>query len=189
MSDPRPSRAPSDASLLAELQALDRMPRTGWLMRGVPDAESVAEHSFHVAFLVWWLGRRIDRLDLTKALELALVHDLAALELGDIPRVGARYLPDGAKQQAEQAIFTTLLGADATALLTEYQQGSSREARLVKLCDRIQTVIKAGVYESWGHPAAAELGNALEELDGEEFPIVAALIDELRHNKEKELNR
>ena len=31
--------------------SLKRMPRSGWLMRGVPHVESVAEHSFGVAFV------------------------------------------------------------------------------------------------------------------------------------------
>ena len=63
--------------LLMELQNLDRVPRMGYALRGVADAESVAEHTFHVALLVWALAPSTPGVDTRRALELALVHDLA----------------------------------------------------------------------------------------------------------------
>ena len=37
--------------LFLEAATLKRMPRAGWFQRGVPHVESVAEHSFGVAFI------------------------------------------------------------------------------------------------------------------------------------------
>jgi len=39
-------------ALLIEATVLKRLPRTGWLLRGVPAAESIADHSFGTAFVV-----------------------------------------------------------------------------------------------------------------------------------------
>ena len=61
--------------LCLELQILDRVPRSGYVLRGVDHPESVTEHSWHVLFLVWALGSRIEGLDVHRAVEIALVHD------------------------------------------------------------------------------------------------------------------
>ena len=34
--------------LLLELQTLDRVPRSGYFLRGISDCESVSEHTFHL---------------------------------------------------------------------------------------------------------------------------------------------
>ena len=36
--------------VLLELQALDRVPRMGYLLRGVSDPESIAEHSWQTKY-------------------------------------------------------------------------------------------------------------------------------------------
>src|SRR3954469_20504794 len=89
--------------LCLELQALDRVPRSGYVLRGVAQPESVTEHSWHVLFLVWTLGARIPEIDLPRAIEIALVHDLAELRVGDLPRTASHYFPAGAKKAAEAA--------------------------------------------------------------------------------------
>ena len=67
--------------LLLELQTLDRVPRMGFVLRGVGDSESITEHSWHVLFLVWALAPRCDGVDPHRAVEMALVHDLATTEM------------------------------------------------------------------------------------------------------------
>ena len=94
--------------LLLELQVLDRIPRSGFVLRGVAEPESVTEHCWHVLFMVWALGERVPGVDVTRAVEIALVHDLAELRVGDLPRTAARYLPAGAKNVAETAAVDEL---------------------------------------------------------------------------------
>lgn len=166
-----------------ELQALDKLPRVGYSLRGVPEAESVSEHVFHLSFLVWALGREIPELDLGKALELCLIHDLAEVRFGDLPRTAAHYLPDGAKAAAERAAMADLLaplpGADA--LLEEYQDRESLEARFVSVCDKLQLRLKAWVYETWGAADLQELtGPDIDDLDDGGFAPVRKLVEELK---------
>ena len=147
----RPNRSLLDS--LLELQALDRLPRTGYVLRGVGDPESVAEHGFHLALLVWALAPSLPGIDLARALELALVHDLAEIRIGDLPRTAGRYLPEGAKDAAESAALSELLaplGQRAPSLLAEFEAGETPEARLVQACDKLQLMIKVFVYERWG---------------------------------------
>lgn len=189
MSSPLPSAASPTArailDLLRELQALDRLPRVGYSLRGVPEPESISEHLFHVAFLVWALGRREADLDLLRALELALLHDLAEVRFGDLPRTAAHYLPPGAKRSAERRAAADLLaplGEDAAARVVEYQEAASREARFVAVCDKLQLVLKAGVYESWGARALSEFRDGLVRFDDGGFGSVAEVVAALRHS-------
>src|SRR6478752_10224480 len=121
--------------LLLEAQTLDRVPRSGYVLRGVAEPESVTEHTWHVLFLVWALGARIEGIDVARAVEIALVHDLAELRIGDLPRTAGRYFPAGAKKEAEAAAMEDVLAPlapRARELYAEYQEGASPEARLVK---------------------------------------------------------
>lgn len=166
---------------LAELQALDRLPRIGFSLRGVAAPESISEHLFHLAFLVYAVGRESPEIDLGRALEIALLHDLAEVRLGDLPRTAAGYLPPGVKAAAERAILADVLAplpGSATAL-AEYQQGASPEARLVAVCDKLQLLIKAWVYRRAGHAGMDEFFAGLASFDDGGFPPVRELIGEL----------
>ncbi|MEM8993610.1 MAG: HD domain-containing protein [Acidobacteriota bacterium] len=178
--------------LLFELQALDRVPRIGYSLRGVADAESVAEHLFHVAFLVWALAGREDGLDRARAFEIALIHDLAEVRFGDLPRTAAHYLPAGAKAGAELAALRDLLtplGADGergAALLEDYQEGGTAEARFVRVCDKLQLVVKALWYRGSGVESVAEFADSLDRFDDGGFSSVRAVVEALERRRDQD---
>ena len=84
---PRGSRpAAAVVATLARLHPLERVPRAGWLLRGVNEPESVAAHSHAVALLARlvcdaWPGS----FDAERAMGIALVHDCAEVATMDIP--------------------------------------------------------------------------------------------------------
>lgn len=182
------ARNNSLVDLLLELQRLDRVPRSGYLLRGITDAESVAEHNFHVLTLVFTLGPRVSGLDLLRALEIAFVHDLAEVRFGDLPRTAADYLPEGAKKIAEAAALEDLLAPlpkSQRERFAEYQAGETLEARFVKACDKLQLMLKvthyedagqAGVRGFWDHPA-----NFPAPGDGDDpLAVIGEVFEELR---------
>jgi putative hydrolase of HD superfamily len=173
--------------LLLETQALDRVPRFGYLIRGVDNAESVTEHSWHVLFLVWILADHLPEVDRGRALDIAMVHDLAELRLGDLARTASRYFPPGSKQQAESAAMAEILAplpAKTRHLLDEYHDGQTREALLVKACDKLQLMIKVAVYESWGATGMTRFWDNPENFFDGGFDLVRALYEELRARRE-----
>ncbi|HUO86649.1 MAG TPA: HD domain-containing protein [Thermoanaerobaculia bacterium] len=168
--------------LVLELQSLDRLPRAGYVLRGVTDPESVTEHSWHVLFLVWALGRRVPGLDVARAIEIALVHDLAEVRIGDLPRTAARYFPAGAKAAAESAAIGEILAPlapEAGALHAEYQAAETLEARLVKACDKLQLMIKVAAYERWGAGGLGEFWDNPENFPDGGLAPVRELFEEL----------
>ena len=174
--------------LFLELQTLDRVPRSGYFLRGISDCESIAEHSFHLAAMVWLLAEREAGLDRTKALELALVHDLAELRIGDLPRTAIQYFAPGAKHDAERRAADDILApADprARSLYAEYETKASPEARFVRACDRLQLMLKASVYERWGHGGLGEFWNNPANFPSDEFPSVVELFESLRAWRER----
>lgn len=169
--------------LLVELQVLDRVPRMGYLLRGLSDPESVAEHNFHVVFLVWSLGRKIPNLDVLRALEMALIHDLAEVRTGDLPKVAERYFVEGAKHTAEHAVLAELLGPLAEPgleLHSEYRAAATPEARLVKACDKLQLMLKIHVYERWGATGLGEFWDNPDNFPDFGFAPVREIFAELR---------
>jgi putative hydrolase of HD superfamily len=178
--------------LFLEAQTLDRVPRSGYVLRGVAEPESVTEHTWHVLFLVWALGTRIEGLDIARAVEIALVHDLAELRIGDLPRTSSHYFPEGAKRTAEAAAMADVLAPlaeRALPLYEEYQQGKTAEARLVKACDKLQLMLKVAVYERWGTGALAEFWDNPDNFPDGGFPAVKELFEELREKRNQEQER
>jgi putative hydrolases of HD superfamily len=169
--------------LLLEVESLDRVARTGYVLRGVAQPESVTEHSWHVQFLVWVLGSHDPSLNLERAVAMAMIHDLAELRVGDLPLTARHYFPPGSKRIAESQAMADLLSAlppAARELYAEYAEGATAEARLVKACDKLQLMLKVSVYESWGTGALAEFWDNPDNFPELGIPAVAELFAALR---------
>ena len=154
---------PTPSELVDAVQFLDRLaalPRTGWLLRGVTDPESIAEHSLGVAFvasmLVDDLRARGTAVDGEKVLRMALVHDAAEAFTGDIPMPAKTPELKAALGRAEEALLAGVLTADQLALWRECEEGATIEARIVKAADKMQMVIKALTYEQQGRGSLDE---------------------------------
>jgi putative hydrolase of HD superfamily len=157
--DPRAPRknqtveAESALQLLLHANQLKRVPRTGWMMRGVTDVESVSDHTFGVAFVSLVLAELVERsVDIAKVLSIALLHDLSEAVLSDIPAPALGHLPPGAKQAAQEEVLRSLLAElprrqKWQTWWHEFQEQNSVEAKLVRDADRIDMLIQAFVYE------------------------------------------
>lgn len=169
--------------LLLELQTLDRVPRSGYFLRGISDCESVSEHTFQLAALVWFLASEEPAVDRARAVELALLHDLAELRIGDLPRTATAYLPSEVKHAAERRAAADILApatSEALALYGEYEAKESAEARFVRACDKLQLMIKVTVYEGWGHHGLAEFWENPANFPHSEFAAIERLFNQLR---------
>lgn len=130
--------------LLLEAVKLKELRRAGWSRVGIAEPESVAGHAWGVSWLVVLLApSEIDRL---RAVEIAIVHDLPEVRVGDItPHDG---IPTTEKHRREQEAAIAMF-AEHPDLLDrwhEYQDGTTPEAIFVKDCDKLDMAIQAVRY-------------------------------------------
>jgi putative hydrolase of HD superfamily len=166
---------------LLRVLPLDALPRTGWVLAGVPRPESIAGHVLGTAHLALALGRRVDPpLDLGRALELVLVHDLPEAGSGDLPLRAGEALPAGAKRAMEDRLAADLAGPlGLEGAWAEYQAAETREARFARLCDKLQLGVRLVGYQRAGHGGLEDFRAGLEALDCAEFPAAAELLQEI----------
>lgn len=159
--------------LLLETATLKWIVRSGWRMRGVPDPESVAEHSYGVAFVALAMAdaMRDDAgsagLDLGRVLSIALLHDLTEARLTDLPASAVRLLGVDAKREAEAAALQTLLEPLPSrerfgGLWFEFEDASSPEGRLVRDADKVEMMVQCLRYEQAGSRGLEEFWLAMD---------------------------
>ncbi len=139
--------APAIHTLMESLELKD-LPRSGWLEAGLKNPETVAAHSWGVAWLVLALCPR--ELDRGLALAMAVIHDLAEVRVGDITP-GDQIDPHQKNAREREALRALLapLGSAAQGLLElweELEAGQSAEACFVRACDRLDMGLQATHY-------------------------------------------
>lgn len=165
--------------VLLEALGLKAVDRSGWVRRGVPGPESVAAHSWGVAWLV--LALLPDDLDRERALTYAVLHDLPEVRTGDLMPSDGVDKPE--KHRREEAAIIALLGgfprgAELAAAWEAYEAQADPEARFVKQLDRLDMALQAVVY---GRKTGLDLGEFLDSAALEiEHPALKAILDALR---------
>lgn len=152
------------------LEAMERIKhirRSGWVERGVKNAESTADHTFMTALMCMSLPA--EGIDREKAIRMALVHDLAEAKVGDIITTeawqGGGHMPKAEKDKKERAGLEELLSTlpegtakEIKAIWDEFNEGRSPEAAFVRDIDVAERLIQAYRY----HRA----GNFVKPLEG-----------------------
>ena len=140
-------------NLLRHGNQLKQAARTGWVQRGVPEAENVAAHSYGVVFAALVLAQLIDEpVDLGQVLAMAALHDLPEGLTTDIPTPAWRFLPPNVKTAVERGAMGEILddvpfAPQMMALWEELHEGETAVARLVHDADKIDMFLQAIIYE------------------------------------------
>lgn len=174
-----------------ELATLKRVPRSGWLLRGVPHVESVAEHAYGTATLALALcdvinasGAASPPLDAGRVLTIALLHDLAEARLTDLPGPARRLIPEDVKSRAEIIAMTSILASlpSAERLLAawrEFEDDSTPEGRLVRDADKLEMMVQCTRYERSGVRGLDEFWAAVDGYAWH-YPLCAAVYARLK---------
>lgn len=107
--------------------------------------ESVAEHSWRLTLLAFFLRDEFPALDMDKVLRMCLVHDLGECFTGDIPS----FLKTAADTEREDTLLERWVRGlpapyctELTALYGEMDALETQEARLYKALDKLEAVIQ-----------------------------------------------
>ena len=107
--------------------------------------ESVAEHSWRLALMAFWLGDEFPEADMDRVIRMCLIHDLGEAFTGDIPTF--------IKTDADRAVEDNLLDAwvaslpapfceEMRALYREMNERKTLEARIFKALDGLEALIQ-----------------------------------------------
>ncbi len=170
-------------ALLFHGNQLKRTPRTGWVQRGITDAESVAAHSYGAAFIAMVMTEVIaEPLNMQTVLAMAVLHDLPEGLTTDIPTPAWKFLPPGIKVDVERSAMQAIVGGlpFREFLLTyweELHRNESAEARLVHDCDKLDMFLQAFMYEK--QTGSRQLSEFWDHAYEFEFEESRALFEEL----------
>ena len=107
--------------------------------------ESVAEHSWRLALMAFFMKDEFPALDMDKVIKMCLIHDLGECFTGDIPT----FLKSASNEKKEDtALFSWVASLPApynmelAALYTEMGALQTDEAKLYKALDKLEAVIQ-----------------------------------------------
>ena len=127
---------------------LKAIPRTGWVDSGVVGPESVADHSYRTALTAMLLSD-LHELDTCKVIRMALLHDLAEAETGDITPMMKKPNHLELENKTMRLILAGLDEPQRTLYWNtwlEYQGRETQEAILVHDADKIDMLLQTHEY-------------------------------------------
>jgi len=162
-------------TFIIEIGKLKHLKRAGWLLRGVKKPETVAQHTFQMVFIAWFLGKKKE-LNTARVVKIALAHDLCEVYAKDQtpydpviargvknvkellakpPRVpyAERLEWLMKKQNKEWKALSKLtsnlpkeLGQEIVNLWVDFEEGVTREGRFVHQVDQLVNLVQAIEY-------------------------------------------
>ena len=107
--------------------------------------ESVAEHSWRLALMAFFMKDEFPALDMDKVIKMCLIHDLGECFTGDIPT----FMKSASDEKKEDtALFDWVASlplpynTELAALYTEMSARQTDEAKLYKALDKLEAVIQ-----------------------------------------------
>lgn len=162
-------------NFLIKIGELKRMPRTGWVLRKIKNPETISGHTFRMAFMAWFLGEE-KKLNLSKVIKIALIHDICEVYAGDItpyhpilpkdkrkwkkltekwPRFSQKekqafsHNKYKKEKRALEKLITKLparLKSEIKNLWLDYEKGLTPEGRFIRQLDRVENLLQALEY-------------------------------------------
>lgn len=136
--------------LFHKLGHMKKIKRAGMVRLGIPNAESIADHSFRVAFMAMFFGDLLNNIDTLKLIKMALIHDIPEAICGDITPLDG--ISSNEKKKIEETALNDLLfnipnKDEYVDLWYEYEDGKSLEAKFLKCIDKLEMAIQADEYK------------------------------------------
>ncbi|MCD6381666.1 MAG: HD domain-containing protein [Candidatus Aenigmarchaeota archaeon] len=129
--------------LIFKIEELKELKRRGWILREIPNPESVSDHSFMASVLSFLLAD--ESLDKDKCIKMALIHDLGESLIGDYTPFDD--ITDEEKYKKEEEAFKKLFGSgEILSLWYEFEENKTREANFVRTIDKLEMLIQAIKY-------------------------------------------
>lgn len=155
--------------------------------------ESVAEHSWRLALMSFFLRDEFPELDMDKVMRMCLIHDLGECFTGDIPT----FLKTDADTEKEDALLARWVAAlpapydtEMTGLYEETDALETQEAKLYKALDKLEAVIQhnEAPIATW-LPREYELNLTYADENVAFSPYLSALREAVRQETKEKIAR
>jgi len=160
---------------LIEVGKLKKMPRRGWVLRKIKNPETIAAHTFRMVIMAWVLGQN-KKINLTKVIKTALIHDLCEVYAGDTtpydkilaknkkelkelmskwPRFSKKEKEKNFKEKYKKEYkslkklvsgLSPKLKKEIKTLWVDYEKGLTPEGKFVRQLDRVENLLQALEY-------------------------------------------
>lgn len=169
--------------VFTELTYLTRIKRTGWILAGVPDPETIADHCYETAIFAYILSKHIELdFDMGKVLTMALFHEVGEVRIGDFPRRAKKYVKKF-KKEAENTAIDDIVGDianDLIPVLHEFEECETLEAKLVEAAEELQIIFKALIYAKENRGDISEYRIDVEKYNAQGFEITQQVADVIK---------
>jgi putative hydrolase of HD superfamily len=133
---------------LVEVNKLKEMPRTGWVLMGVENPETVADHTFWVAMATWLLSQK-KNLNTERAIQTAIFHDLCETYSGDkTPFFYYNDLPKDKKDKEKILMKWVRLSRKDKEKRSKAKLQKEKKA-LLKLTESLKPQLKKEILSLW----------------------------------------
>jgi 5'-deoxynucleotidase YfbR-like HD superfamily hydrolase len=154
------------AVYLFEMGHLKRLARAGWALLGIPQPETVAEHTFRAGAVGIALAA-LEGADAGRTAALCILHDAHQTRNGDVVSVAHAYVTTAVPTAVAAHQTSAMPHAVAKVfqdLVAEYEAGQTPESQLARDAHEIETLLQAAEYRAQGHDTQAWLENSTAAL-------------------------
>jgi len=161
--------------------------------------ESTAEHTWRLSLMSFMIAEQLHlKIDLTKAMQIAIVHDLAEVYTGDFD---ALKIYDGriqkeVKEKAEKKAMLKLvkqlpkkIGDKIYSLWLEYEEEKTPEARYIKALDKMETTLQYIKTDPKLREGFEHVASDYADPKVKNFPDLKPLLNSLKKDLKKEYKR
>ena len=148
--------------------------------------ESVAEHSWMMTLMAYFLRDKFPGADMDKVIRMCIIHDLGECFTGDIPT----FLKTSAQEQTEDDLLTAWVNTlpqprreEMTTLYAEMNARQTPEAKIYKAIDSLEALIQHNLSDlaTW-IPREFELNKTYADDKVAFDPYLTQLREEIRQD-------
>src|SRR3989338_7078362 len=161
------------ANFLFEVGILARTPRSGFHFLGTGD-QSVAEHVNRVSYIAYMLALMDGKVDMSKVLQMCLLHDISETRISDLNYVHQKYVERKEHEAHKDITDSVPFGDIMFSLIKEYEEKKTAEAKIVKDSDNLEWILALKEQVDTGNSRAlAWLTPAIKRLKTPQAKAIA----------------
>lgn len=153
--------------------------------------ESVAEHSWMMTLIAFFLKEEFPEADMDKVIKMCIIHDLGEAFTGDIPTFEKTQEHEQTEEGLLEARVNTLpetIRAEMAALYEEMAKRETLEAKIYKAIDSLEALIQHNISDlSTWIPKEYELNKTYADDKVEFSEYLKALREEIRKDTMEKL--